>query len=154
MHGQSDSGTGKTHLATGLGLTACRLGWRVRFFGVTALVTQLLEAREDRRLERLLGQLGRQDLLILDEPGYVPFTKAEAELLFGVVSRAHERQSLVVTTNLPFEQWPEVCGSERLTGATLERLTHRVHIVEANGQSYRLRDGRRRSNCPSDCGGF
>ena len=74
----------------------------------------------------------------------MPFTKAGAELLFEVVSRAYERQSLVITTNLPFEQWVEVCGSERLTGAMLDRLTHRVHIVEANGESYRLRDSQRR----------
>jgi DNA replication protein DnaC len=116
----------------------------VRFFGVTALVTQLLEAREDRRLEKLLKQLGRFDLLILDELGYVPFSKAGAELLFEVVSRAYERQSVIVTTNLPFEQWVEVCGSERLTGAMLDRLTHRVHIIEANGESYRLKDSQRR----------
>ena len=139
-----NSGTGKTHLATALGLAACHEGRKVRFFGVTGLVTGLLEAREDRRLERLLKQLGRQDLLILDELGYVPFTKAGAELLFEVVSRAYERQSLIITTNLPFEQWPQVCGSERLTGAMLDRLTHRVHIVEANGESYRLKDSQRR----------
>ena len=139
-----NSGTGKTHLATALGLAACREGRKVRFFGITSLVTQLMEAREDRKLERLLTQLGRQGLLILDELGYVPFTKAGAELLFEVVSRAYERQSLIVTTNLPFEQWAEVCGSERLTGAMLDRLTHRVHIVEANGESYRLRDSQRR----------
>jgi DNA replication protein DnaC len=139
-----NSGTGKTHLATALALAACRDGRKVRFFGVTGLVTQLLESREDRRLERLLNQLSRQDLLVLDELGYVPFTKAGAELLFEVVSRAYERQSLIVTTNLPFEQWAEVCGSERLTGAMLDRLTHRVHIVEANGESYRLRDSQRR----------
>ena len=139
-----NSGTGKTHLATALGLAACHEGRKVRFFGVTSLVTQLLENREDRKLERMLKQLGGQDLLILDELGYVPFTKAGAELLFEVVSRAYERQSLVVTTNLPFEQWPQVCGSERLTGAMLDRLTHRVHIVEANGESYRLRDSQQR----------
>jgi DNA replication protein DnaC len=139
-----NSGTGKTHLATALGLAACHEGRKVRFFGVTGLVTELLEAREDRRLERLLKTLQRQELLILDELGYVPFTKAGAELLFEVVSRAYERQSLVVTTNLPFEQWAEVCGSQRLTGAMLDRLTHRVHIVEANGESYRLRDSQQR----------
>ena len=139
-----NSGTGKTHLATALGLAACHDGRKVRFFGVTGLVTGLLESREDRKLERLLKQLGRQDLLILDELGYVPFTKAGAELLFEVVSRAYERQSLIVTTNLPFEQWPQVCGSERLTGAMLDRLTHRVHIIEANGQSYRLQQSRKR----------
>lgn len=139
-----NSGTGKTHLATALGLGACHEGRRVRFFGVTSLVTQLLEAREDRRLERLFKQLSRFDLLILDELGYVPFTKAGSELLFEVISRAYEQQSLIVTTNLPFDQWVEVCGSERLTGALLDRLTHRVHIVEANGESYRLQDSQRR----------
>ncbi len=139
-----NSGTGKTHLATALGLAACRDGRRVRFFGVTTLVTGLLEAREDRRLERFFKQLSRFDLLILDELGYVPFTKAGSELLFEVVSRAYEQQSVIVTTNLPFEQWVEVCGSERLTGAMLDRLTHRVHIIEANGESYRLQDARKR----------
>ncbi len=139
-----NSGTGKTHLATALGFAACGQGRRVRCFGTTGLVTQLLEAREDRRLERLLKQLERQDLLVLDELGYVPFSKSGAELLFEVVGRAYERQSLIVTTNLPFEQWPEVLTSERLTGAMLDRLTHRVHILEANGESYRLRDSRRR----------
>jgi DNA replication protein DnaC len=80
----------------------------------------------------------------LDELGYVPFSKAGAELLFDVVSRAYERNSLIVTTNLPFEQWTEILGSERLTGALLDRLTHRVHILEANGESYRLREARKR----------
>ena len=139
-----NSGTGKTHLATALGLAACHDGRRVGFFGVTTLVTGLLEAREDRRLERLFKQLSRFDLLILDELGYVPFTKAGSELLFEVVSRAYEQQSVIITTNLPFEQWVEVCGSERLTGAMLDRLTHRVHIIEANGESYRLKDSQRR----------
>ena len=139
-----NSGTGKTHLATALGFSACAQGKRVRFHTVTALVAELLEARENRKAERLMGQLGKAQVLILDELGYVPFTKAGAELLFDVVSRAYERQSLVVTTNLPFEQWVEVMGSERLTGALLDRLTHRVHILEANGESYRLRDARKR----------
>ena len=116
----------------------------MRFFTVTGLVTRLLEQREERGLERLHRQLERQDLLVLDELGYVPFSKAGAELLFEVVSRAYELTSLMVTTNLPFEQWTEVLGSERLTGALLDRLTHRVHIVEANGESYRLRESKRR----------
>ena len=139
-----NSGTGKTHLATALGFAACAQGRRVRFYGVTGLVTELLESRENRRLERLMGQLCRNHLLILDELGYVPFSKAGAELLFDVVSRAYERQSLVVTTNLPFENWVEVMGTERLTGALLDRLTHRVHILEANGESYRLRQAQKR----------
>ena len=137
-------GTGKTHLATALGFAACTAGKRVRFTSTTALVTLLLEMRENRSLQRFHKQLERLDLLILDELGYVPFTKAGAELLFDVVARAYERSSLIVTTNLPFENWTEVLGSERLTGAMLDRLTHRVHILEANGESYRLADAKRR----------
>jgi DNA replication protein DnaC len=137
-------GTGKTHLATALGFAACTAGKRVRFTTTTALVTLLLETRENRLLQRLHKQLERLDLLILDELGYVPFSKAGAELLFDVVARAYERSSLLVTTNLPFEHWTEVLGSERLTGAMLDRLTHRVHILEANGESYRLADAKRR----------
>lgn len=91
----------------------------------------------DRRLQKF-------DLLILDELGYVPASKLGAELLFEVISSAYERQSLIVTTNLPFEQWTEVLGSERLTGAVLDRLTHRCHILESTGESYRLQDARRR----------
>jgi DNA replication protein DnaC len=150
-----NSGTGKTHLACSLAFAACAQGRRVRFFTVTGLATKLLEQREERSLERLHRQLERQDLLVLDELGYVPFSKAGAELLFEVVSRAYERTSLMVTTNLPFEQWTEVLGSERLTGALLDRLTHRVHIVEANGESYRLQESkrRRRRSSPREAGG-
>ena len=137
-------GTGKTHLATALGFAACSQGKRVRFMTTTGLVTQLLEQRETRSLQRLHKQLERLDVLVLDELGYVPFSKTGAELLFDVVSRAYERTSLIVTTNLPFEQWTEVMGSERLTGALLDRLTHRVHILEANGESCRLTDAKRR----------
>jgi DNA replication protein DnaC len=143
-----NSGTGKTHLASALGFAACTQGRKVRFWGATALVTHLLEARENRELKRLLAQIGKHELIILDELGYVPFSKAGAELLFEVVSRAYERHSLIVTTNLPFEQWTEVMGSERLTGALLDRLTHRVHIIEANGESYRLKDARKRRKPP------
>lgn len=139
-----NSGTGKTHLATALAFQACAQGLRVRFSSVTGLVTQLLERREERQLERFHKQLERLHLLVLDELGYVPCSKAGAELLFEVVSRAYERTSLIVTTNLPFEAWTEVLGTERLTGALLDRLTHRVHILEANGESYRLKDSRKR----------
>jgi DNA replication protein DnaC len=131
-------GTGKTHIATALGNAACAQGKRVRFYTTTQLVTQLLEAREERQLQRLLARIEKHHLLILDELGYVPFSKAGAELLFDVISRAYERQSILLTTNLPFENWTEVLANERLTGALLDRLTHRVHIIEANGKSYRL----------------
>lgn len=139
-----NSGTGKTHLATALALSACTQGRRVRFFPVTQLVTILLEKREERSLEKFQQQLERYHLLALDELGYVPFSKAGGELLFEVVSRAYERTSLIVTTNLPFEEWIEVLGSERLTGALLDRLTHRVHILTADGESYRLKEARKR----------
>ncbi len=137
-------GTGKTHLAIALGFAACGQGKRVRFTTATGLVTQMLEAQESRALQRLTRQLQRLDLIILDELGYVPFSKTGAELLFDVVSQAYERSSLIVTTNLPFEKWTEIMGTERLTGALLDRLTHRVHILEANGQSYRFKDAQKR----------
>lgn len=143
-----NAGTGKTHLAIALGAEACGRGKRVRFYRVTELVTHLMEAREERQLARLKTQLSKMDLLILDELGYVPASKVGAELLFDVISTAYERTSLIVTTNLPFENWTEVLGSERLTGATLDRLTHRCHIIECNGQSYRLRDAKQRRRRP------
>ena len=139
-----NSGTGKTHLASALGFAGCMQGRKVRFFTVKALVTQLMEMAEQRQLERTFKQLERQDILILDELGYVPFSRTAAELLFEVVSRSYERLSLIVTTNLPFESWVEIFGCERLTGALLDRLTHRVHIIEANGPSYRLRQSKQR----------
>ena len=137
-------GTGKTHVATALGIEACSRGKKVRFCRVTELITTLMEAREERLLSRLKSQLGKLDLLILDELGYVPASKLGAELLFDIISTAYERTSVIVTTNLPFERWVEVLGSERLTGAALDRLTHRCHILECNGESYRLKDAQRR----------
>jgi DNA replication protein DnaC len=138
------SGSGKTHLATALAAEACGRGKRVRFHRVTELVTQLMEAREERQLGQLRARLATLDLLVLDELGYVPASKVGAELLFDVISTAYERSSVIVTTNLPFEEWKEVLGSERLTGATLDRLTHRCTIVETGRDSYRLREARRR----------
>jgi DNA replication protein DnaC len=138
-------GTGKTHLVCALAFSACAQGRSVRFYTTSDLVTQLVECREEKRLQRLLKQLQRLQLLVLDELGYVPFSRAGAELLFEVISRAYEQHSLMLTTNLAFQEWTEVFGSERLTGALLDRLTHRCHILEANGESYRLRQARKRS---------
>ena len=138
------SGVGKTHLAIALGLAACGQGRKVRFFRVTELITLLMEAKEEKQLLRFRKQIKQLDLIVLDELGYVPTGKVGAELLFDVLSTAYARQSLIVTTNLPFEQWTEVLGSERLSGAALDRLTHRCHILEAKGESFRLRDARRR----------
>ena len=131
-------------MALALGIAACGQGKRVRFWRVTELITTLLEAKEDRQLLRLRGQLAKLDLLILDELGYVPASKAGAELLFDVIATSYERNSVIVTTNLPFENWTEVLGNERLTGAALDRLTHRCHILETKGESYRLKEAKRR----------
>jgi DNA replication protein DnaC len=141
-------GTGKTHLAIALSAAACARGYRVRFHRVTELVTLLIEARDERSLLGLRARLGKLDLLVLDELGYVPASKVGAELLFDVISTAYERTSLMVTTNLPFDHWTEVLGSERLTGATLDRLTHRCQIIETKGESYRLKDAKTRIRKP------
>ena len=138
-------GTGKSHLATALAAQACAKGYRVRFIRTTELVTALIEARDERSFLRLKGQFAKLDLLVLDELGYVPASKVGSELLFDVISTAYERTSLIVTTNLPFESWTEVLGSERLTGATLDRLTHRCRIIETKGESYRLQDAKART---------
>ena len=141
-------GTGKTHLATALAFAACSQGRKVRFYTVMDLVTELMESQDERRLQRLQKQMRGLELIVLDELGYVPFSKARAELLFEVISHAYEYQSLIVTSNLPFDQWTTILGCERLTGALLDRLTHRCHIIEANGESYRLRQARRQEKAP------
>lgn len=137
-----NSGTGKTHIALGLGLAACQRGLSVGFVTAAALVHELLEAREEKRLLRMQKQLAGYKLLIIDELGFVPLSKTGAELLFEVFSQRYERGSILVTSNLPFDEWTEVFGSERLTGALLDRLTHHVHILEVNGDSYRLKQSK------------
>ena len=144
-----NSGTGKTHIA--LGLAACQRGVSVGFTTAAALVHELMEARDDRRLLNLQRQLSRLKLLIIDELGFVPLSTTGAELLFEVFSQRYERGSILVTTNLPFDEWTEVFGSERLTGALLDRLTHHVHILEMNGDSYRLKGSRQNAvSSPSE----
>jgi len=133
-------GTGKTHIATALGLAACRQGQRVRFFTAAGLVNQLEEAQQQHRLERFLGQLDRADLLICDELGYLSFSRARAELLFQVFADRYERRSLLITSNLAFGEWGQVFQGERMTAALLDRLTHRCHIFEMNGESYRFKE--------------
>jgi DNA replication protein DnaC len=139
------SGTGKTHVALGLGLAACQKGLAVGFTTAAALVHELMEARDERRLLRLQKQLVRQKLLIIDELGFVPLSKTGAELLFETVSQRYEQGAILITSNLPFDEWTEVFGSERLTGALLDRLTHHVNILEMNGESYRLSQSRSRN---------
>ena len=139
-----NSGTGKTHIALALGLAACQRGHRVRFTTAAALVHELMEARDEKRLLRFQKQMASFELLIVDELGFVPLSKTGAELLFEVFSQRYERNSTLVTSNLPFQEWTEVMGSERLTGALLDRLTHHVHILEMNGDSYRLKQSKRK----------
>jgi DNA replication protein DnaC len=139
-----NSGTGKTHVSLALGLAACQRGFSVAFDTAAGLVHQLMEARDERRLLRLQSQLAAVKLLIIDELGYVPLSQIGAELLFEVFSQRYERGSTIVTSNLPFEEWPSVFRSERLTGALLDRLTHHVHILEMNGESYRLKQSKAR----------
>jgi len=133
-----NSGTGKSHVALGLGLAACQRGFSVVFTTAAQLVHQLMEARDEKRLLRLQRELQAARLLIIDELGYVPLSPTGAELLFEVFSQRYEHGSTIVTSNLPFEEWTAVLGSERLTGALLDRLTHHVHILTMNGESYRL----------------
>src|ERR671938_386382 len=134
-----NSGTGKTHVALGLGLAACQKGLAVGFTTAAAPGHELIEARDERRLLRLQKQLAAYRLLIIDELGYVPLSPTGAELLFEIFSQRYERGSVIVTSNLPFDEWTSMFGSERLTGALLDRLTHHVHILELNGDSYRLK---------------
>ena len=142
------SGTGKTHVALGLGLAACQKGLSVGFVTAAALVHELMEARDDRRLLRLQKQMVSHKLLIIDELGFVPLSKTGAELLFELISQRYERGATLITSNLPFDEWTETFGSERLTGALLDRLTHHVNILEMNGESYRLGQSKARQDKP------
>lgn len=139
------AGTGKTHTALALGLAACQKNHSVLFVTAAALVHELMEARDERRLRSLQKQLAKVNLLIIDELGYVPFTAVGSELLFEVISRRYKNGSTLITSNLPFDEWTSVFGSERLTGALLDRLTHHVHILEMNGASYRLATSKKRA---------
>lgn len=133
------SGTGKTHLATALGVDACRNNYRTRFISGYALVNELIEAREERDLQRLIQRYARYDLLVLDELGYIPFSKEGAELLFQVLAERQEKGSVIITTNLGFADWTQVFGDPVMTAALLDRLTHRAHIVNCQWDSYRLK---------------
>ena len=133
-------GTGKTHVAIALAQAACREGLRVRFFTAADLVTHLEKAQKQYTLDRFLDQLERTHLLICDELGYVSLSRGGVELLFRVFADRYERGSMLITTNLPFGEWNQIFQGERMTAALLDRLTHRCHIFEMNGESYRFRE--------------
>jgi len=133
-------GTGKTHIAIALAQAACRRGLRVRFSTAAGLVTELEKAQKQYTLDRFLSQLDRTHLLICDELGYVSMSRGGVELLFRVFAERYERGSTLITTNLPFSEWNQVFQGERMTAALLDRLTHRCHIFEMNGESYRFRE--------------
>jgi DNA replication protein DnaC len=134
------SGTGKTHLATALGIQACGQGVRTRFVSACALVNELIEARDEKVLSRVIKRYYRYGLIIIDELGYVPFTKEGAELLFQVLAERHERKPVIITTNLGFGDWTQVFGEATLTAALLDRVTHNAHIINCSWESYRLRE--------------
>ena len=132
-------GLGKTHIALALAVAACRQNYRVRFYNVAALVSELILAQQEQRLTRLLETVLRHDLIVLDELGFIPFSQSGAQVIFQFCSALYERVALLVTTNLKFGDWTQVFGDERLTLALLDRLTHRAHIIEFVGESYRFR---------------
>ncbi len=132
-------GLGKSHLATALGVTACQQGRRVRFYNAAGLVNELLAAQEAHRVPQLIASALKQQVIILDELGFIPFSERGAQLIFQFCSALHERVALIVTTNLRFADWTQVFGNPSLTAALLDRLTARAHILEFVGESYRLR---------------
>lgn len=134
-----ESGTGKTHLATALGIAACMASRRVRFTTTAGLVNELVEARDDKSLSRVVARYARIELLILDELAYVPLAPAEAELLFQVLDERAETRSIVLTTNLPFGEWTKVFPEPRLCKAVVDRLTFNAHIIETGTESWRFR---------------
>jgi len=142
-------GTGKTHVAIALGVAACRLGLRVRFYTAASLVTTLSEAQAEHKLTRLQRILDRTDLVIVDELGYVPLPKDGPRLLFDFFARRYERKSLLITTNLEFTRWPEIFGGdEMMTGALVDRLTHHCTVLRLNGESYRFRQSQKPAGPP------
>jgi DNA replication protein DnaC len=132
-------GLGKTHVATSLALAACRQGFRVRFYNTAGLVNELILAQDEHRLPKFLATALRHRLIVLDELGFIPFSPIGAQLTFQFCSTLYERVAMIVTTNLRFTDWTQVFGDERLTAALLDRLTHKAHILEFTGESYRFR---------------
>jgi DNA replication protein DnaC len=133
-------GLGKTHVATGIALAACRQGLKVRFYNAASLVNELVLAQEEQRLSTFLSRVLKYQLIVLDELGFIPFSANGAHLIFQLCSTLYERVAMIVTTNLRFGDWTQVFGNEQLTAALLDRLTHHAHILEFVGESYRFRE--------------
>lgn len=133
-------GTGKTHLGLALGVKACELGIETRFFTVAALVTRLSEAKRSGSLEKNLKELWKTDLIILDEWGYLPLDREDAQLLFQVVADSYEKRSLIITTNLEFSKWGGIFTDDQMTAAMIDRLAHHGHLIVFEGESYRLKN--------------
>lgn len=132
-------GLGKTHVATGLAVAACHQKHRVRFYNAAALVNELTLAQQEQRLPKFMATALRHQLIVIDELGFIPFSSTGAQLIFQFCSTLYERVAIIITTNLKFADWTQVFGSEKLTLALLDRLTHRAHIIEFVGESYRFR---------------
>ena len=138
-----NSGTGKTHVCTGLAIAACHQDKRVRFYTAAELVSELEAAQENHQLHRFLQRFAKWDLVFVDELGYLPISEHGADLLFQAFSERHERKSIMITTNLPFSEWGQVFQTERLAVAMLDRITHNATILEMNGESFRLKSAKK-----------
>ncbi|MFH2012041.1 MAG: IS21-like element helper ATPase IstB [Pseudomonadota bacterium] len=134
------SGTGKTHLATGLGIEACKNGIRTRFVSGCSLANELIEARDEKALSRIIKRYTGYGLLIIDELGYVPFSKEGAQLIFQILAERHERIPVIITTNMGFGDWTQIFGDANMTAALLDRITHKAHVINCTWESYRLKE--------------
>ena len=134
------SGTGKTHLATGLGMEACKQGIRTRFVTGCGLANELIEARDEKTLARAVKRYAGYGLLIIDELGYVPFSKEGAQLIFQILAERHERKPVMITTNMGFGDWTQIFGDPSMTAALLDRITHKAHVISCTWESYRLKE--------------
>ena len=140
------SGTGKTHLATGLGMEACKQGVRTRFVTGCGLANELIEARDEKLLGRTVKRYAGYGLLIVDELGYVPFSTEGAQLIFQILAERHERKSVMITTNMGFGDWTQMFGDPSMTAALLDRITHKAHVINCSWESYRLKETLKKSN--------
>lgn len=139
------SGTGKTHLATALGMEACKQGVRTRFVTGCGLANELIEARDEKILARSIKRYAGYGLLIIDELGYVPFSKEGAQLIFQILAERHERKPVMITTNMGFGDWTQIFGDPNMTAALLDRITHKSHIINCTWESYRLKETLKKS---------